>query len=284
MTDLLHQPVRSVAVAVLDLEMTGLDPTRDRVCEVAIVRADGAHVVAEWGALVRPAVRMTASAFRVHGISDEMVAAAPPFADLADDVQELLTGCVVIAHNVTHDLEFLHREFELGQRDLPPPVAIDTLLMARRLFAFRRNNLPSACEELGVPVEGLHRALADARTTWLLWRRMIEILDPDGTVTVGELIDLVGALAPNSPLRLHQQRQLRDAFRHQRTVWIDYQSTEAPTHGVTRREIGVWRLKLPYIQAWCYLREGERVFRLDRIRSVAPGDREYEIPKFDPRI
>ena len=52
----------------------------------------------------------------------------------------------------------------------------------------------------------------------------------------------------------------------------------------TRREIGVWMLNLPYIQAWCYLRQGERIFRLDRIQQVLPGGRTYEIPSFKPRI
>ncbi len=283
MDDLLQRPVRTVPIAVLDLEMTGLDPESDRVCEVAVVRVDGTVVLAEIQALVNPGMRMSSAATRVTGITDAMLRGAPTFADVAGDVAELLEGAVIVSHNVTHDLEFLHREFDRAGRPLSPPIAADTLLMARRLFAFPRNNLQAVCEPLGVVPEVTHRALSDARTTLGVWRRMLEVLDPDGTVTLGEMIGLIDALAPNSPLRLHQQRVLRTAHRHQTTVWIEYQATEAP-RGVVKREIGIWRLHLPHIQAWCFLRDGERVFRLDRIRTVETGERCYEIPKFEPRI
>lgn len=270
-------------VAVVDLELTGLDPVADRVCEVAIVRGDGPEVVAEYQALLCPEVPMSAAALRVHGISDDMVRDAPRFGVVAGDVAEMLANAVMVSHNAPFDLTFLHREFDRASFPLPPPLALDTLLMARRLFAFPRNNLAAVAEKLGVTAGAAHRAMADARTTFAVWHRMLEILDPPGVLTVGGLVDLLGALAPNSPLRLHQQRVLRDAFRLRRTVWIEYQSSEGHI-GVVRREIGIWKLRLPYIQAWCYLREGERVFRLDRIRTVEPGFRPYDIPPFDPRI
>jgi DNA polymerase III epsilon subunit family exonuclease len=281
--DLLQRPARAVPVAVIDLEMTGLDPEHDRVCEIAVVRTEGFEVLAEYQAMVKPGIRMSTAASRVTGITDAMLEGAPRFGEIAGDVVELLAGAVVIAHNVTHDLEFLHRELDRAGVPLRPFVPVDTLLMARRLFAFPKNNLHAVCEPLGVVPEVTHRALSDARTTWGVWRRMLDVLDPDGDVTLGELIGLIDALAPNSPLRMQQQRVLRDAHRHQRTVWIEYQATDAP-RGVVKREIAVWKLRLPHIQAWCYLRDGERVFRLDRIRTVEPGQRGYDIPEFEPRI
>lgn len=285
MLDLLRQPARKVPVAVLDLEMTGLDASHDRICEVAVVRGEDGTFVAEFQSLVRPGVKVSAGALRVHGLDDKALADAPAFDALLDSISRILEGAVVVGHNVAHDLEFLHRAFELAGRTLPPPVSVDTLLISRRIFAFPKNNLPTVCAMLGVPSGSFHRALADARSTWAVWNRMLEILDPQGEVTVGELIELISALAPNSPLRLHQQRLLREAFRSQRTVIIDYASHEASPIGACRREISIWRLKLPYVQAWCFLREGERVFRFDRIRSVEPGVREAEVPRtFQARI
>ena len=103
-------------------------------------------------------------------------------------------------------------------------------------------------------------------------------------MTLRELKALIGALAPDSPLRLRQTKLLRDALEGRSTLVIEYQNTSEPVKGTIQREIGVWMLKLPYIQAWCYLRHGERVFRLDRIRTVLPGGRTYDIPEFEPRI
>lgn len=277
--------LREAPIAVLDLEMTGLDPTKDRVCEIAIVRMNGAELHAELHSLVRPGKKLSAGAKRVTGLNEADLVGAPPFSDIADAVAGLLDGAIVLSHNVAHDLAFLHREFDAAEILWPPPTTADTLLMARRLFAFPKNDLKSVAAEFGLPAPA-HRALADAHTTLSVWRRMLDVLDPDGMLTFGEFDDLVSALAPNSPQRLVQQRVLKDALRSQRSVFIAYASTEpgAVVAPPTRREIAIWRLKVPYIQAWCYLRGGERIFRLDRIRTVEEGVRVYEIPPHDPRI
>jgi len=283
-SELLQQPARRAPLAVVDLEMTGLDLDEDRVIEVAIVRGDGPEVIGELQSLVRTDRPLTEQAARVTRITPEMLAGQPDFPTIAPAVRELLRDAVVVAHNVPFDVGFIHQEMLRAREEFSPPVSVDTLLMARRLFAFRRNNLDALCEQLQIPLEHHHRALADARATFRLYHRMLEILDPEGTVTVGEVNDLIGALAPNSPLRLRQQKLLREALRDRSSLFIEYQSTSSPAEGTLRREIGVWMLNLPYIQAWCYLRQGERIFRLDRIRSVLPGGREYDIPAFEPRI
>ena len=269
-------------MAVLDLELTGLDPEKDQICEVAIVRCD--KEVKEYQTLVKPTVEMSPGARKVHGISDEMLSDAPCFAEVAPRVRRLIDDAVVVCHNVAFDLCFLHRAFEDLGLELPPPVTLDTLLMSRRFFAFRRNDLASACAKMKIDFQGAHRALADARVTYQLLRRIMEIIDPDERVTVQELSDLMGALAPNSPLRLRQQQTIRDGLRRGRTIWIDYQATNDPTVGLIHREVGVWHVKLPRMQGWCYLRQSERVFRLDRIRKVWPGVHPYDIPDFKRRI
>ena len=103
-------------------------------------------------------------------------------------------------------------------------------------------------------------------------------------MTVGELNDLIGALAPNSPLRLRQKRELRAAMHGHSTVIMDYQDTKNPERGVLTREVGIRHIKFPYVQGWCFLREGERVFRLDRMRSVERTSRTVSLPPADKRI
>lgn len=280
---LLASALRDVPVAVVDLELTGL-ATSDRVCEIAIVRAIGDQVVARYQQLVKPPVPMSSGALAVHGITSAMLAGAPRFCDIAGEVLELLDGAVFVAHNSPFDLGFLYRELAACRRSIAPPITLDTLEMARKLFAFPRNNLVEVSQRLGVTHSEAHRALADAEATFQVYRRMCEVLDPDGAVSVAELSDLLDALAPNSPLRLRQRQVLRDAFRLRRTVLIDYQSTSDPMQGLIPREVAIWALKLPRFQGWCYLRDDERVFRLDRVRQVQPGDREYDVPDFQARI
>jgi DNA polymerase III epsilon subunit family exonuclease len=283
--DLLNAPARSVSIAVVDLEMTGLKAESDRVCEIAVVRADGSEVLVEYDTLVRPPIRMSDGAVKVSGITQNMLRDAPPFPEVASEVEEVLSGAVLVAHNVPHDLVFLDREMRSSGVDLGPPVSLDTLEMSRRLFAFPRNNLAEVCERLKIQLVHHHRALADARATFAAYHEMLDILDPEGQLTVEELLDLLGALAPNSPYRRRMERRIRDGHRLRRSVVIDYISTSDPHEGVVRRQVDIWKVKLPRIQGWCHLRNGERVFRLDRIRNVEMTEHEYEIPAtFTARI
>jgi len=284
MVSLLEQPLNSVPVAVLDFEMTGLNPELDRVCEVAIVRGSGGKIEVEFNSLVRPDREMSSSALRVHGITEDMLKGAPAFEKVAPRVAEMLDGAVLVCHNVPFDICFLHREMAEAGRPLAPPVSMDTLMIARRLFAFPRNNLETVCEHLKVELVNAHRARGDAIATFEAYWKMVNIVDPTGDVTVGELLTLLEALAPNSPTRLQHKGMLRQAHREQRTLWIDYKATGDPAKGVIRREVGIWHMKLPYFQAWCYLRCGERVFRLDRMTRIEKGDRTYDIPEYKSRI
>lgn len=271
-------------IAVLDFEMTGLDPDRDRVCEVAVVRGTAGGVDKEYQTLVRPNVSMTKGARKVSGITDAMLQRAPGFRRIAHDLVDVLEGAVLICHNVPFDVGFLHRELDECGIAYAPPLTIDTLLMARRLFAFPKNNLAAVAQAFEVSLAEAHRAMGDARATYQVFRRMVEVIDPEDRVTVRDLIDLVGALAPDSPLRRLQKRELERAWRGRRTVMIDYNAAGDPRLGPLRREVAIWALALPHLQGWCYLRAGERVFRLDRIRRVQATERVYDIPDFVRRI
>lgn len=282
--ELRAQPAATVPVVVVDLEMTGLDIERDRVCEVAAVRASGGVVERSLDTLVKPPVRMSDEAREITGITDASLANAPTFGEIAGDLYDVLRDAVLVCHNVETDLAFLHLEYDSLDEALHAPISLDTLWMARRLFAFPRNALYAVAKKLGVAVQTSHRALADAEVTWRVLRRMLEILDPAGTMTVGELNDLIGALAPNSPLRLRQKRELRAAMNGNLTVLLDYQDTKNPERGVVHREVGIRHIKFPYVQGWCYLREGERVFRLDRMRSVERTERVVTLPPEKKRI
>ncbi len=275
---LLSGRLREVPVAVLDLELTGLSPLGDRICEIAVVTGRGGVVERELQTLVHAGVPMSENARRCHGITDRMLLGAPVFGEIAGDVVTVLRNSVVVAHNVDFDLGFLHRAFDGTPTVFPPPVTLDTLTIARRLFAFPKNGLLDVSRELGVPLERMHRALSDARACFGVFQAMIERFDPDGVATVRDLSDLVGALAPNSPLRLLQQQLLRDALREGRSVVLDYQSTSDPVGGLVRREVDLWFLNLPKLQGWCHLRQAERVFRLDRVRRVELGERRVEVP------
>ncbi len=94
--------------AFLDLETTGLSPWfGDRICEVGIVLAEGKRIKATYQQLVNPGCPLSPAAASTNRLTDVELQEAPPFADLAKDVEAWLADAVVVAHNAQFDLQFL---------------------------------------------------------------------------------------------------------------------------------------------------------------------------------
>jgi len=150
--------------AALDVETTGLDPARQRVCEIAVVRFCGnGTVLDEFATLVNPQRGIGASS-DVHGISDADVVEAPTFAEVWPDVLRMLSGSVVVSHNLVFEDRFLAHE--LRRLGLPAPdlVGMCSLVTCRSHLAGPTYALQSVHRTAtGAWVDGAHSALGDCR-------------------------------------------------------------------------------------------------------------------------
>jgi DNA polymerase-3 subunit epsilon len=155
-------------LAFVDLETTGANPMHDRVTEVGIITvADGQ--VSNWSTLVNPGCHIPGFIQRLTGITDDMVADAPDFEALADEIEARLRGHVFIAHNARFDYGFLKNEFKrLGRRFQADVVC--TVKLSRALYPEHyKHNLDSIIERHGLAVGDRHRALTDAEAIWRFW-------------------------------------------------------------------------------------------------------------------
>lgn len=153
---------------ILDTETTGLDAKVDEIIEIGCVevydrRITGRH----YHQYIRPNGHITAGAEAVHGISNEMLASKPRFAEVADAFLEFIGDAQIVIHNADFDSGFLAEEFQrIGRRvSWPPPGAIvDTLLLARARHPGQRNSLDALCKRYEVDNSGreLHGALLDS--------------------------------------------------------------------------------------------------------------------------
>ena len=101
----------------MDLETTGGHAARDRVMEVGIVLVEDGAVVEEYATLVNPGVRIPYAIQQFTGITDAMVADAPPFEAVADAIESRIEGRLFVAHNARFDYGFLRNEFRrIGRR------------------------------------------------------------------------------------------------------------------------------------------------------------------------
>lgn len=164
--------------SVIDVETTGFGKT-DRVTELAVVVLDGTtlEVVNEFDTLINPLRDIGAT--HVHGITPSMVQAAPTFEEISPQLAEILNDTVLVAHNLPFDARFLRTEFSRTPLKFDAGMGVCTL----RLTGER---LDLACARYGISLEGHHRALADARATASVLRRLDLPVDTNAAQVIGE--------------------------------------------------------------------------------------------------
>jgi DNA polymerase-3 subunit epsilon len=153
-------------LAIVDLETTGADPSRDRITEIAILVTEGDTLIEQWSTLVNPGMPIPWRIQELIGISDEMVADAPSFADVAAAVREKLDGNIFVAHNVRFDYNFLRAAFERQGEVFHAP-ALCSVKFSRALYPqFPRHGLDAIIARHGYAISARHRALDDAQIVW----------------------------------------------------------------------------------------------------------------------
>jgi DNA polymerase-3 subunit epsilon len=263
--DLEHTPF-----AFLDVETTGLEPEQGhRVCEIAIVRTVGRLETRRFGSLVNPGRRIGAGAQAVNGITDSMVAKAPRFHELLDDVLPLLEKTVVVAHNVPFDLGFVNHELRLAWKAHLGNITVDTLAITRRAYRFPSNSLDALSRQLGLSPPVQHRALGDALAVKSLLWWLVDDLHHKGVRTLGDLIDVQRGQRREAVIVEPVPPELEDAIKQGRPVQLRYQSSQG---NISDRWVDPIRIDerwgVRYLTAYCHLRQAERSFRLDRIVRI----------------
>lgn len=156
-------------VVCVDVETTGGHPAWHRITEIALVGVRAGKIEWQWSSLVHPGCRIPSSIQTLTGISDEMVAEAPPFAAIADEVESRLAGRRFVAHNARFDYGFVRAELRRLGRPFTAPLAC-TVRLSRELFPEQpRHNLDALIERHGLECATRHRALPDAAVLAQFW-------------------------------------------------------------------------------------------------------------------
>ncbi len=274
--------------AVVDVETTGLSARLgDKICEVAVVIGRGGQIIDQLQTLVNPGRPISGGASAVNGITNAMVRDAPYFRSVASGLKDALEGTVLVAHNASFDMSFISSEMRAAGFDPPSNPVVDTLGLARRCYTFRSNKLGDVARSLGIRVNGLHRALADATITWHVLNRFLLELRGNGVTTLDDLIRMQGALTPLSgwnstpPLMEWDGTQARcpidglpplieEAMRAQTALRIRYKGNDGQqsVRVVEPRKVTL-SAQTTYLVAYCHLKHEERTFRVDRIVELA---------------
>lgn len=160
-----------------DTETTGLDPSKDRIIEIA---AYDVYLNKTFSSLVNPEMLIPQSSSDICNITNEMVKDSPTFQQVGKEFIEFCQGDpILIAHNNdSFDIHFLINEFKRVNLAMPTWRFIDTLKWARKYRPdLPRHSLQYLREIYGIEANNAHRALDDVIILEKLFSQMIDDLD-----------------------------------------------------------------------------------------------------------
>jgi DNA polymerase-3 subunit epsilon len=153
-------------LAVIDIEATGMNLSTDRIVEIAIVRINTDQTRVVKRKLINPQMAMPPVVIAIHGITDEMVANAPTFKQVANEIKQFIEPCDMAGYNSNRfDVPLLIEEFLRADIDLE--MKGRRLLDVQKIYHMMEQRTLSAaykfyCEK---DLEGAHGAEADALAT-----------------------------------------------------------------------------------------------------------------------
>ena len=218
------KPLFDAPLAIVDLETTGAHPAWDRVTEIAVLEVEDGEIVSEWSTLVNPGTSIPPAIQALTGITNDMVADAPDFDELAEGLYERLQGRVFVAHNARFDYGFLRHAFErAGLRFHARTLC--TVKLSRRLYpGHARHNLDSLIERHHLQCDARHRALGDARAVW----HFLQVAAEERGAQ--QLQSMVQQLSRLPALPAHIERATVDAIPESPGVYLFYGENDVPLY------------------------------------------------------
>lgn len=154
----------------LDTETTGID-RQSEIIEISIVDYDGELL---FNSLVRPSQPVPPEAEAIHGISNEMVAKAPPWLTIWPTIRSILLGRVLALYNADFDLRMMqqsHGRYRQPWRDNFTSVDVMKIFADFRgewdpnRRSMRYFKLEQAGKFFQIPLPNAHRSTADTLLT-----------------------------------------------------------------------------------------------------------------------
>jgi DNA polymerase-3 subunit epsilon len=159
--------------AVIDIETTGGSPVSERITEIAVYIHDGGKITDEFISLINPERKIPYHITNLTGITNDMVAEAPRFCEVARKIVEITDKCIFVAHNVSFDYQFIRHEYRrLGYEYSREKLC--TVQLSRRLIpGLPSYSLSKLCRHLNINNNARHRAAGDALATVKLFEEIL---------------------------------------------------------------------------------------------------------------
>lgn len=188
--DDLGTPLVDVTFVIVDLETTGGSAADCGITEIGAVKVRGGQVLGEFQTLVNPGHLIPPFIASLTGITNAMVASAPPVAGAMHAFLEFAADSVLVAHNAPFDVGFLRAACAAHSITWPRFTVVDTAKLARQLLhkdEVRNHKLSTLAVWVRSTTEPNHRALSDARATTDVLHGLIDRLGSNGVTSLEDL-------------------------------------------------------------------------------------------------
>lgn len=160
--------------AIVDIETTGSYSAANGITEISIHVFDGNKVVEKFETLINPCQAIPRYIQAMTGITDEMVASAPTFENVAETIFTLLYDKIFVAHSVNFDYSFIKGNLAANGFHLDCK-KLCTVRLSRKLIPGKPSySLGKLCDSLGIYINDRHRAGGDVEATVKLFQLLQE--------------------------------------------------------------------------------------------------------------
>ena len=169
-------PLHDVEFCIIDLETTGGSHEYHSITEIGAVKYRGGIEIDRFTTLVNPGCAIPPFITVLTGITNTMVATAPPIEDTLQPLLNFIGTSVLVAHNARFDIGFIIAALLMHDFEPLPNRVLDTVGLARRIVGAEVKNckLSTLASSFNFAHQPSHRAINDVLATGDLLHLLIE--------------------------------------------------------------------------------------------------------------
>jgi DNA polymerase-3 subunit epsilon len=156
---------------IIDVETTGQG---NRMTEISVFKYGGQMVIDEFTSLINPESYIPGHITALTGIDNDLVANAPRFEEVAQDILSITEDTIFVAHNVNFDYNVISGEFKRIGIDFTRKKLCTVRLSRRLLPGHRSYSLGKLCKALDINLVDRHRARGDAEATVIVFKLLLQ--------------------------------------------------------------------------------------------------------------
>ena len=204
----------------LDVETTGLDPKRDKIIEIGMVKVRSGKIAAQFESFVNPGRPLTERIIELTGIRNEQLLYARDIGEIMPEILRFIGDDILVGHRILFDYSFI-KKAAVNHRYTFEKTGIDTLKLAKTFLPdLESRSLAFLCGHYGIE-HNAHRAFADARAASDLYQKLA-MLFYQGNETAFTPKRLLYQVKRETPITIPQKEQLYKLLdRHK--LKVDYQ-------------------------------------------------------------